>query len=503
MKKNLTAISFLMWGYCLPAQNLHTISSGLPDSILHRSFQLFYELLSLPNDAHNPADIEKNIQWCEANFSKRGFSLSRLSTKSLPLLLAERKSPNAQKTILIYLQLDGQPVSGNWSQESPWKPELKRKTNSGQWEIIPFNTLQKSFDKDWRIFARSVSDAKGPVAMFLTALDFIEGSKMQTDFNIKVIMDFEEEIGSPALSAAVDIHREKLAADWLLIFDGPQHISNKPTLIYGARGIATIRLETFGPAANVHSGHYGNFIPNPAQAMAGLLAGIKNDKGVVLIRGFYDGIHISSKTKKILATVPDDDKQILRNFKVGFADRVASSYQESLQYPSLNIRGLSSGWVGKEVRTIIPSNAIAELDIRLVPASDPEKLIELIKNYITDKGFFITENEPTDAERLSNKKVCRFTYQISYPAFDTPFENEITPWLLSAFKKAFDGKPIIIKLTGGSVPISPFVNKLKIPAVIVPTVNPDNNQHSDDENIRLGNYIDGIKLFINILTEKL
>ena len=151
----------------------------------------------------------------------------------------------------------------------------------------------------------------------------------------------------------------------LVIFDGPRHITNRPTLTFGARGIATITLKVFGPYFPQHSGHYGNYIPNPAVRLAQLIASMKDENGRVTIPTFYEGITISEDVKAVLKSVPDDEKVI--NYKMGIAnsDSVATTYQESLQYPSLNVRGMLSGWVGEEVRTIVPASATAEIDVRL------------------------------------------------------------------------------------------------------------------------------------------
>ena len=191
--------------------------------------------------------------------------------------------------------------------------------------------------------------------------------------------------------------------------------------------------------------------------------------------------------------------------KIGIAsiDNIATNYQESLQYPSLGILGLQSGWVGSKRRTIIPSSAIAEMNIRLVKESSAEHMISLVKNHVVNQGYYLVEDGPTEEERMKYAKIVRFNYQIAYGAFRTNFDTEIGDWLRKAMVRAFNKEPIQIRTAGGSIPISPFVNILNIPAVIVPTVNKDNNQHSPNENIRLGNYIDGIKTITAILTQEL
>jgi len=470
---------------------------------LEKGWASFRELLSLPNDARQPAGIEQNVQWMEHAFTTRDFKTSRLSTPGAPLLLATREGRNPKRTVLIYLQIDGQPVdSTRWFQASPWTPVLKEKSESGSWEEIPWERLNAAPDNEWRIFARSASDAKGPVAMFLTALDAMLAEKMEPDYNIKVIMDFEEELGSPNLPGAVSTHREKLKSDMLIIFDGPRHISNKPSLTFGARGIATIQLVVHGPRVPQHSGHFGNYAPNPALRLAQLLASMKDDDGRVTIPGFYDGIELDEASLAILARVPDDEAEIQQKIGIAAIDKVSDTYQKSIQYPSLNIRGLASGWVKQKVRTIIPATAIAEIDVRLVPESNPERLISLIRNHIVKQGFHIIDGEPTEQQRRTHSRIASFKSTISYKAFRTPFDSEVGQWLTRAYERAFEVEPIRKRMSGGSIPISPFITTLGIPAVTVPTVNSDNNQHSPNENLRVGNFIDGVKTFLAILTEK-
>jgi acetylornithine deacetylase/succinyl-diaminopimelate desuccinylase-like protein len=478
------------------------------DEILRRntiaSFKDLYDLLSLPNDAHFPKDIEKNVQWCEAAFAKRGFTTKRLETETVPLLLAERKVKNPKKTVLIYLQIDGQPVKpSQWEQESPWKPTLKEKGTDGKWNSINYERLFENPDRDWRIFARATSDAKGPAVAFLASLDALKELKAEPNFNIKVIMDFEEELGSPHLPEAVTKFKNDLASDMLIIFDGPRHVSNQPTLSFGARGICDITLTTFGPRVPVHSGNYGNYTPNPALRLSKLLASMKDDEGRVLIPGFYDGVVLTDEEKKILQQVPDDENEIKKFLGIAERDKVGNNFQESLQYPSLNIRGMDALFIGSESRTLIPATATAEIDIRLVPSSNPQRLIDLVRKHVEAQGYYIVEKEPTEDERMKYPKIASFRSSISYGAFQTPFNSECGLWLNKAMTKAFGKEPIKIRTAGGSIPISPFVITLGIPAVAVPTVNADNNQHAENENIRVGNYMDAVKTFLAIMMEKI
>ncbi len=509
MMKNLLKTTFLLFIINLSFSAFGQRNSALDlEAVTDKHFldgiSTLNELVSIPNNSNDPEELVPNIEWSEENFTKRGWTTEKLITAGTPLLLVQKQFPKAQKTVLFYFHVDGQPVDRKkWEQEDPYKPVLKKMGDGGKWEAIPMERLDSEYDPEWRIFARSSSDDKGPLAMFLTAWDAMVENRKTPNFNIKIILDFEEEIGSPNLPKAVLDYKDKLQSDMMLIFDGPRHLSNEPTLTFGARGISQITLTVFGPRTAQHSGHYGNYAPNPAFRWAQLLASMKDDQGRVTIPGFYDGIQLTSAEKEILDAVPDDEAEIKKKLGIGTTDKVGSTYQESIQYPSLNVRGMSSGWVGEEARTIVPADAVAEIDVRLVPESDPGRLFALIKKHIEEQGYHILDREPTEEERSNYPKLIKWEGSISYQAFRTPFDSEPGVWLDKAFNRAFGKSPVKIRIGGGSIPISPFVEALGIPAVTVVTVNSDNNQHGPNENIRLGNYKEGIKTILAILTEKL
>ncbi|MFP4088825.1 MAG: M20/M25/M40 family metallo-hydrolase [Cyclobacteriaceae bacterium] len=460
------------------------------------------EILSIPNNASYPAHVQANVTWCEQAFEKRGFSTQLLSTEGPPLLLASQSVAQELPTVLVYLQIDGQPVdTSRWFQPNPYQPVLKTQNSSGEWEMIDWNRLESNFNPDWRVFARSASDAKGPVIMFLKAMDILREKKIKPAFNLKVIMDFEEELGSPHLPGAVQTYAKELEADHMIILDGPRHPSNEPTLTFGARGIQTVTLKIYGPKNPQHSGHYGNYVPNPALRMAKLLASMKDEDGRVTIPGYYDGIEFDNETLSVLKSVPDDEDAIKKMIGVSGQDSVGDFLQASRQYPSLNIRGMRSGWVEEEVRTIVPDMAVAEIDMRLVKESDPEYLLGLLREHIRQRGYHFVEGAPTDAERQQYDKLISMEHEFSYGAFRTEIDSPTGVWLTAALERTFGDTPIRIRTSGGSIPISPFVITLGVPAVTVPTVNSDNNQHSPNENLRLGNLEEGIQTVLGILTE--
>ena len=168
---------------------------SLADAQLALAIETFREYLSIPNDAHFPEDIRVLVNWLDTAFRERGFETAELVTPGSPLLLAERRFPGAKRTVLFYLQTDGQPVSpADWDQASPYTAVLKQESASGQWSVVPWERIGRGWDDDWRIFARSASDSKGPNIQFLAALDAMESAGLDPDFNIKVIMDTEDEL---------------------------------------------------------------------------------------------------------------------------------------------------------------------------------------------------------------------------------------------------------------------------------------------------------------------
>ncbi|WP_075351272.1 M20/M25/M40 family metallo-hydrolase [Algoriphagus marinus] len=468
---------------------------------LRSSLFEFQEYLSLPNNGKVPSDIQLNLDWTKAALEKRGYKTQILTSNGVPHLFAQGKNDPKKKTILVYMQVDGQPVdSSAWNQESPYIPELMEEIN-GNWEAINWNFLDGKIDPEWKIFARSASDSKGPTMTFLSALDILRQKGIAPAVNLKFILDFQEEISSPELAKVVAENKKLFAADGILIMDGTRHFSNLPNLAFGARGIATITLKIFGANDDLHSGQYGNFAPNPVFAAARLLSAMKDESGKVLIPGFYDGVNFTESDLKAMAAVPESMEQIQNELGIAEAEKVGTSYQEAMQFPSLNVRGMRAAWVGKEVRTIIPSEAIIEIDMRTVKETPAERQVELVRQFIADQGYHFVEGEPSDQERKIYSKLISFDYRIGSEPFRAEMESDFGNWLEKGMSLVFGENYIKTRLTGGSQPMAPFINILGIPAVSVRIPNPDNSIHAPNENIRVGNYLEGIQTCLGILSQ--
>ncbi|WP_321828064.1 M20/M25/M40 family metallo-hydrolase [Maribacter dokdonensis] len=494
MKKLLT-LTFLLLFFTAHSQDSILIKSKVASAIGE-----LREFVAIPNDALNADDIDSNLFWLRKKFTERGFNSTILETEGLPLFFAALPMDDNKPTILFYMHLDGQSVdAAKWDQPDPYKVVLKSKTED-DWKTESFSELNDDINYDWRLFGRSTSDDKGPIIMFLNAIDALKKDAIDIPFNVKVILDSEEEKSSAPLPQAVRTYKDLLKADFLVINDGPVHVSGKPTIVYGCRGITTLSITTHGPIKPQHSGHYGNYAPNPGFQLAQLLATMKDTNGKVLIKGYYDGISLDNATLAILKSVPDNADVINSNLAISNPEKVGGFYQEALQYPSLNIRGLGSGWVGEKARTIVPATATAELDLRLVPESDGTKLKNLVKEHIKNQGFHVMSTEPTLEDRLKFDKIVTIKEGSVTDAFRTDLNNPFGNNIVKTMESKFGEKPVQIRIMGGTVPISPFINELKIPAFIIPMVNPDNNQHSPNENLKIGQIAYGIKLFYALLS---
>jgi len=472
------------------------------------NFSEYLDLLRLRNVPDEPADMVRNADFLERAFARRGFR-TRLVDNSAgrPAVIAELdgRDPGAP-TIMFYMHYDGQPViPAEWSQSDPFEPTVRQPDDSGSLVDVGADALQaQPLDPELRVFARAASDDKAPIMMLLTAVDLLRSRGEAPAFNLKVLLDAEEEIGSPNLAAMVAAAPEAFRADALVVLDGPEHASGRPTLVFGNRGITQVTLTVFGTKSPLHSGHFGNYAPNPAQRLAALLATLKDDDGRVLVPGFYDGVELTDADRAMLAAVDDDEAALLTRIGIARPDRVGSSYQEALQYPSLNVRGLAAAGVGALAANVIPSEAVAEIDMRTTPETDGHRLYELVSRHIEAQGYRIVDGVPSDAERTRYPRLASFTLNSVQAAMRTPADSPLGRWALGALQSPVapqpEEPPVRIRMMGGTVPTDVLVGALNVPFILVPTVNGDNNQHARDENLRIGNFVTGTETVCALLT---
>ncbi len=460
------------------------------------------EFLSIPNPTTDPENLRLNARHLRTMLQSRGFVTELLETAGNPLVFAEKMTPGASRTILFYFHYDGQPVDPEaWKQADPFEPVLRDGPLAEGGAVVSGWTGLETFNDDWRLYARSASDDKAPIVGLCAALDALDALGTNATSNMRIILDGEEEIGSPNLASAVEKYHTKFEADIMMILDGPSHPSGRPTLNFGARGIVSLDVTVFGAKVDLHSGHYGNWAPNPAIQLTRLLASMKDEHGRVLVKGFYDDVPpLSDEVRQVLDAVPDDLEALKKLFGISHPDRVGSSLQEAIQFPSLNLRGLLSAYVGAEARTIIPAKARASIDLRLVKETSGESMIAKIRSHTESQGFHLVDHEPDDATRRRYRKIARIHVEEFMEAYRTELDHPISMATTQALERVWGETPVRIRTSGGSVPTAPFIRMLGFPAISVPTVNFDNNQHSADENLRLGHFWKSIVTFAALLT---
>ncbi len=502
MRKLALAAFFLAVALAAPApgQDLRATVEAWVEANRRPLVEELVEAVSIPSVAADSANIRRKAEFLARALERRGFAAELLETDGNPLVFAERAPEDPVRTLLLYFHYDGQPVDpARWRQEDPFQPLLRDGRLADGANALDF-AAARDLPPDHRIYARSVADDTAPILALLGAVEALDAAGVGLSSRIKVVLDGEEEAGSPSLVPAIARYRDRFAADAMLILDGPLHQSGRPTVSFGARGILTLELVVFGPRAPLHSGHYGNWAPNPAVRLAQLIASMKDADGRVTIPGFYDGIEFTAADREALEAVPDDLPAMMRSLGFAAADRVGDSLQEAIQFPSLNVRGLQSAWVGAEARTIVPATATAALDVRLVAETPAETMYARVRDFIASQGWHLVERDPTDAERAEHSRIARLTRSAGTNAFRTPLDHPVAARVVEALGEVWGELPVRKRTSGGTVPISPFVEALGVPALMVPTVNHDNNQHSPNENLRLGHFYDSIVTIAAILT---
>ncbi|MEM8899537.1 MAG: M20/M25/M40 family metallo-hydrolase [Bacteroidota bacterium] len=502
-QKPLLSVSIILYLISLPvtllgqSQYEETVNTHFKSTLL-----LHKEFVSIPNlPPVDPEAMLKNINWAAEKYGELGFSTTLLESKTFPLLLAEKVYDPAFKTVLFYFHIDGQPINPEaWDQEHPFTPVLKEKGEDGKWKTIDWDALNGEIDEEWRIFARAAADDKAPITMLLTALNVLKMEIETPTFNIKIIFDPEEEYGSYALLSTLGKYKERYAADFFIVMDGPAHTSNKPTVTFGCRGIASCSITTYGAFTPQHSGHYGNYVPNPVFSLSRLLTTMKDEQGRVLVEDYYEGIDIDDRTQQVLGSVPYDSVGLNQKLGIYSSEKVGATYQESMQYPSLNVRQIGTSWKGKGLKTVIPEYATAHLDLRLVAETDAKEQTQKVRRHIEKQGYYVIDRDPTEEERLKYPKIAKFIFSRGVNAFRTDPDSEFGQKVRTQLTAYFGEEPVVIRTMGGTVPIIPLINTLDLPTVIVPMVNMDNNQHSPNENIRIGNMKQGIHTCLGILT---
>lgn len=461
----------------------------------HQILSQHIEFVGIPNVSRDAPNVRRNAEHLLAMLKKRGTNAKLLEVPGAPpLVYAELLRPGASSTYIFYGHYDGQPVDSKEWATPPFEPTLRDARLDKGGKIVSIPAQSESLNPEWRLYARAAADDKAPIIAMLAGLDALKSAGIQPRANLKFVFDGEEEIGSPNLARLLGAHRNLLQANLWIICDGPEHASGRQTVVFGVRGSQGLEITLYGANRELHSGHFGNWAPNPAMMLAQLLASMKDSDGHILVPGFYDDVApLSDIDRAAIDAFPNNDADQMRDLSLRRTEGSGKRLIELITLPSLNIRGVSSGHTGVDAANVIPATATASIDIRLVKGMTRERAVASLITHIQNQGYHVITTEPDEKTLLAHERVARVVVEAGgYNAARTPMDLPAAQKLISTLERA--RPPLILQLTsGGSLPLIVIEETLNSPTITVATVNYDNNQHSKNENLRLGNLWNAIE----------
>lgn len=461
----------------------------------------FVALLAIPNLSRDQPNIQRNAEAIAALMGKRGIAARLVSVPGgNPVVVGEIVTPGATRTIGFYAHYDGQPLDPKEWATPPFAPALRDRAIEDGGRVIPLPAAGTPVDPESRLYARGAGDDKAPIVAMMAALDAIRAAGLTMTSNIKFMFEGEEEAGSTHLEQTIAANTALFAADLWLMCDGPVHQTRRPLIYFGARDVAQIDVTVYGPRSELHSGHYGNWAPNPALMLSRLLVSMKDEHDRVTVDHFYDGIApLSDLEKRAIAEAPDIDASLLREFWLGSTEGAPAKLADLITRPSLNIRGLSSAHVGSEAANVIPASATASLDIRLVKGMDPAQTVDRVIDHIRRQGFFVVEAEPGGEIRQAHEKVAWVVRRhIGLGAVRTSMDLPISQEVIRIVDSV-RGPAVKLPTMGGSLPLAEIERPLGTRTIVIPIANHDDHQHSFNENLRIQNLWDGIELLAALM----
>lgn len=457
-------------------------------------------LLGVPNVASDSPNIEKTADAVAAALERRGIHPERLRVDGAPpVVFGELTTPGASRTVILYAHYDGQPVEPKDWTGDPWRPTLRDKPLEAGGGEVPLALLPEPIPPEWRLYGRSASDDKAPIVGVLTALDALRTARIPLAVNVKLFFEGEEEAGSPHLAALLERYASRLGSDLWILFDGPVHSTRRMQVYFGARGITDLTLTIYGPLRRLHSGHYGNWAPNPIASLVDLLGGMRDRDGFVTIPGFADEIRpAGERERRAIAEAPDADGALRDELAIGRPEGRGEPLIAAIQRPALNLRGITGGDVGGRATNSIPTEASASIDFRLVPDQTLAGIRRAVEEYVRGRGYAIASGMP-DAAARRRSPAARLQWGAGYPAYRTSMDLPVSRALLDVVSGAAGGPAVAMPMLGGSIPMYLFHDKLGTPVIGVPIANHDNNQHAANENLRIQNLWDGIEVYAALL----
>lgn len=427
--------------------------------------------------------------------SKRDLDVRLVDQDGAAPLVVGKLDFGAEKTVAIYSHYDGQPVNQpNWVND-PWTPTLHAGiAEDGAPRVESISDVDEA---DYRLYARCTSDDKAPTQALCSALDLLGDDRPAC--NLLVITEGEEESGSTNFQDLLAKVPETENVDAWLICDGPVHPSRKQQVIFGARGVVSLQMTVYGPSRTLHSGHFGNWIPNPAMRLVHLLSSMRDDRGFVTIDAYSDRVlKLTAEEIQAIDAMPANDATLLEELGVNGPEDGESGLSLSTMRPAINLHGIQAGHVRNEATNAIMQTAHSSMDIRLVPDQTVAQVREDIERHVEKQRYHIVKQDPEKEALRNHEKVVKMEWGHGYEAARTPLSSPFAQSLIKAAKH--HKKDLVVNpMLGGSVPISKIVATADKPAAILPIANHDNNQHGANENIRIQNLIDGILLYKTVL----
>jgi acetylornithine deacetylase/succinyl-diaminopimelate desuccinylase-like protein len=482
-----------------------TLRAKLRDYRAAHDIEIVRELsgfLAIRNLASDRTSIRRNAEHLMGMMTARGISARLLESPSgaPPAVYGEVLTPGATKTVVFYAHYDGQPVDTTQWITPPWQPVLRDKAADAGGQVIPIPTTPGSIQGEWRLYARSASDDKAPALAMLVALDALKSAGVAPSVNLKFFFEGEEEAGSGHLRELLEKNAPLLRADAWLFGDGPVHQSRRQQIVFGVRGVTGVELTTYGPSHGLHSGHYGNWAPNPVTLLANFIASMRNDDGRILIKNFYDDVApITAAERRAIADIPAIDSAMRVEVQLGATEAKNAPLVERIMQPALNLRGIRGGGVGATASNTIPTDATASIDFRLVPQQTPQHIRQLVEAHARAQGFFVVDHTPTTAERMAHARILKMTWEAGYPATRVSMDAPLSRAVIRATQDALGTAIVALPTLGGSLPMHEFEDVLHTPLIVLPIVNHDNNQHAANENLRMQNLFDGIDVYAGVL----
>jgi acetylornithine deacetylase/succinyl-diaminopimelate desuccinylase-like protein len=414
------------------------------------------EILRIPSvstlESHRK-EMLRCAQLVARRMKETGLQSRILRTDRHPAVYGERIAGSGSPTVLVYGHYDVQPPDP-----------------LGLWRHDPFEPTEE----EGLLYARGASDDKGQFFALLKGIEAFLNTREGPRVSVKVIVEGEEEIGSPSLRALIRQERALLSADVVVVADGSQFARDLPAITYGLKGLVFIEATVRGPSKDLHSGAYGGTVANPANVLARMLAACQGPFGRVAIPGFYDDVRsLEAWEREEFAKLPFREEEYREEIGVPklFGEEGFTTIERKWARPTFDLNGLSSGFSGEGAKTVLPAEARAKISMRLVPDQDPSKIVRLVTDFLRSVA--------PDTVRVD----C-LTHHASKPVLLSRDGAHVRA-AVRAFARAFGREPVFVR-EGGSIPVvNAFQEELGLESLLLGIGLPDDDAHAPNEKIRI------------------